>query len=110
MTDNEIRNSLHILLIPYVLYFASGIVYAFIFPRIARKKEVHDKMGSTFLGIFMGEFGYWLTTPILKLFKVSGPNSAGTCGSNVTELLTAFTSYKPAILYIARINGPILYV
>lgn len=68
MLDNKILLSLLPLIIANGIMIFLLIVFAFVYPRRERTQEVVDKMHPTFIGVFLMEYWYWLTSPFIRLF------------------------------------------
>ncbi len=95
MIENEIFRSLLPLLIANSLVILPLIPFAFIYRKRPRDPEILDRMHKTFLGIFVREYWYWLTSPFISFFQLIKltPNKV-TGISLVFALVAGYYFYK----------------
>lgn len=96
MNYNEILfNSLLPLIIAIEGIAISFTYFAITWSRREQSEETISRVHSSFIGIFFIEYWYWLTTPLLALFKLLKltPNKI----TAISVLLSLFTGYLLAI-------------
>ncbi len=72
MIESEILRSLMPLIIVNGCVILSLIPFTIVYFRKERDQEVLARMHKTFLGVYVREFWYWLSSPAISLFKLSG--------------------------------------
>lgn len=69
--------------------------YAITWPKRQQSEETKSRVHQSFIGIFLIEFWYWITTPLLSLFKLLKltPNRV----TAISVLLSIYTGYLFAV-------------
>lgn len=89
MFQNEVFLSLLPLLALNLFVIITCLVFSFLYPKRKSRPDVTDRMHASFVGLYLREYWYWLTDPLISLFKILRftPNTV-----TFISLLLAFVS------------------
>ena len=95
MIQNEIILSLLPLIIINGIILISFIIFAFIYPKRPNDPEILKRMHRSFVGVFLREYWYWLTTPLTNIFRAVGLTPNYLTGiSLIMAILSGYFFYK----------------
>ncbi|MDY6970404.1 MAG: CDP-alcohol phosphatidyltransferase family protein [Spirochaetota bacterium] len=91
MLESEILQSLLPLIMLNGIVILCLIVFAFLYPHRNRNPEILERMHKSFIGIFLREFWYWFTSPLISLFQILhlSPNMV----TGISLILASFAGY-----------------
>ncbi len=93
MSGTDILFSLLPLIILNSMLLVPMIPFAFIYRRRGKSEEVLKRMHTTYLGVFVREYYYWLNEPFIALFRALGVTP------NMITLFSLFLSFISAYFF-----------